>query len=89
MKCGVLPLHDDQQALLAVMHVLVQAEDRNDVRPCWHSPVELHLPSGFGAVVEDLEAKKRLSISRLKQYVLLSAASTMSHKSRKDVGMHW
>lgn len=49
-----LPLHDNQQAFLPVIHVLIQADDANDVRPSGHSPVELHLSSGFGAVVKDL-----------------------------------
>ena len=49
-----LPLHDDEQALLPMMHVLIQAEDTDDVRPSGHPPVELHLSSGFGAVVQDL-----------------------------------
>ena len=50
----VLPLHDNQQAFLAVVHVLVQADDADDVRPGGHSPVELHLSSGLGAVIKDL-----------------------------------
>lgn len=57
MKCVALPLHDDEQALLAVVHVLVQAEDANDVRPRRHPPVELHLSPGFGAVVQNLEER--------------------------------
>lgn len=53
-KRGIPPLHDDQQAFLPVVHVLVQADDAHDVRPPGHAPVELHLSSGFGAVVKNL-----------------------------------
>lgn len=54
-----VPLHDDEQALLATMHVLIQAEDSDDMRPARHPPMKLHLPSRFGVVVEDLEGHAR------------------------------
>lgn len=57
MKRVAVPLHDDEQALLAVVHVLVQAEDANDVRPRRHPPVELHLSPRFGAVIQNLEER--------------------------------
>lgn len=71
MKCVALPLHDDEQALLAMVHVLVQAEDANDVRPCRHPPVELHLSPGFGAVVQNLDDRREneLEIYKKKKYV--------------------
>lgn len=72
VKRGVLPLHDDQQALLAVMHVLVQAEDRNDVRPRRHPPVELHLSSGFWAVVQNLGGRDGETDRRMRNTPLCS-----------------
>lgn len=53
-KKRVLPLHDDQQAFLPVIHVLVQADDADDVRACRNSPVELHLSSRLGGVIQNL-----------------------------------
>lgn len=37
-----------------MIHVLIQGDDANDVRPSGHPPVELHLSSGFGAIVKNL-----------------------------------
>lgn len=37
-----------------MIHVLVQADDADDVRPRGYSPVELHLSPSLGAVVQNL-----------------------------------
>ena len=55
--CVYSPLHDDEQALLALVDVLVQTEDLDDVGSSWHTPMELNLPPGFGTVVQNLTEK--------------------------------
>lgn len=53
----VLPLHDDEQTLLPVMHVLIEIQNANDVRPPRNPPVKLHFSSRFGTVVQNLEGQ--------------------------------
>lgn len=80
-----LPLHDDQQAFLPVIHVLVQADDADDVRPCRHSPVQLHLSSGLGAVIQNLgkQSEKRVR-AWWKVGFLQSANPLLEMKQRKS-----
>lgn len=48
------PLHDDEETFLPLVHVLIQAEDLDDVRTSGDPPVQLNLPPGFRSVVEYL-----------------------------------
>lgn len=51
---GSPPLHDDEEAFLAMVHVLIEAEDLHDVGAPWHPPVQLHLSPRLWAIVQNL-----------------------------------
>lgn len=49
-----LPLHDDEEAAFAVMHVLIHVQDAHDVGAARGLPVVVHLLPGLGAVIQEL-----------------------------------
>lgn len=52
-KCW--PLHDDEETLLSLVHVLIQAEDADHVRTTRNPCMQLHLTAGFRCVVQNLK----------------------------------
>jgi len=73
------PLHDDEQAFLPLVHVLVEVEDPDDVGPSQHPEVQLNLPPGFGSVIQDLRKKNRVKIppNNIQRAVLNGPIRTM------------
>lgn len=52
--CSFSPFHNNEETFLPMVHVLIEAEYPYDVGTSGRSPVQLHFPSGFGSVVENL-----------------------------------
>lgn len=55
------PFHDDEKALLSMVHVFIQAEDPHNVGPSWHPAVQLYLPPCLWTVVQYLRDRKKES----------------------------
>lgn len=49
-----IPFHDDEEAALAVMHILIHIYDAHNVGATRGLPVMVHLLPGLGAIVQEL-----------------------------------
>lgn len=75
-----------------MVHVLVQADDADDVGPRGHAPVELHLPPGLGAVIQNLgkqsENQSELSLLRVNTLLEVKKRKLMKTPERKNEKQH-
>lgn len=62
--CWSLPFHDNEQASLAIVDVLIHVQDMDNVRAARGSPVILDLLTRLGAVVQELWRKTESKVSQ-------------------------
>lgn len=79
------PLHYDEQTCFPLVHVLIQAEDLDDVRTSGDSPVQLDLPPGFRSVVEDLLKTQHTTSVRARCNAEVSCVYTCYAISRDEM----
>lgn len=54
----ILPFHDDQQAPISAVAILVHVDDVHNVAAAARPPVQLHLASGLRIIVQYLEEEQ-------------------------------